>query len=51
MKTDLAPNYTPMVGSDSILKILSMNCMSMQDFPTPKDKKGGTGVADNDVLE
>lgn len=31
----LEPNSTPMVGSESTLKSLSMNCMSMQDLPTP----------------
>lgn len=31
----LEPNSTPMVGSESTLNSLSMNCMSMQDLPTP----------------
>ena len=36
------PNYTPMVGSDSILNSLSMNCMRMQDFPTPSYRRANS---------
>lgn len=31
----LDPNYTPIVGSESCRNCLSINCMSMHDFPTP----------------